>query len=63
MQFGGVSGLCKSLDLEWDSVFCRHVDMDSTLDLKKKSEYVLAELYDPDVKTREVSYDKTGTYF
>ena len=35
VQFGGVSGLCKSLDLEWDSVFCRHVDMDSTLDLKK----------------------------
>jgi len=60
-QYGGLSGLCKSLDLEWDTVFCRHVDISLDLDLKLASECVVSELYDPNVNTREVSYDKSGT--
>lgn len=53
---GGLFGLVKTLNLEWESVFCRAVDLSPELDPQKSVDYVLAELCDPNRLIIEVGY-------
>lgn len=51
-------GLTKSLDREWDSVYCRAVDLHPDLDTSIASTAILEELTDSKVLPLEVSRDK-----
>ncbi len=44
---GGLFGLVKTLNLEWEPVFCRALDISPLLDATRLAESVMAELYDP----------------
>ncbi len=57
---GGLFGLVKSLNLEWESVFCRAIDLSPEIDTDTAVEYILAELMDPNRTTVEVGYSKNG---
>lgn len=56
----GLFGLTKSLNFEWESVFCRAIDMSRTLDAQQSAEYILSELYDPNRFVSEVGYGSQG---
>ncbi len=57
---GGLFGLVKSLNLEWDSVFCRAVDLAPALSAEDSARYILDELYDPNRLIAEVAYGQQG---
>ena len=57
---GGLFGLVKTLNLEWEPVFCRAVDVSPQLDAGRLSEAVVAELHDPNRLVVEVAYNLTG---
>ncbi len=57
---GGLFGLTKTLNLEWQKVFCRAIDLHPELSLKESAEYILSEMHDPDSKILEVGYTKKG---
>ena len=57
---GGLFGLVKTLNLEWEPVFCRAVDISPQLDAGKLSEAVVAELHDPNRLVVEVAYNLNG---
>jgi len=59
---GGFFGLTKSLNLEWEDVFCRAIDLDPELDPVSASEYIVAELFDPNQLVSEVAYNKNGRF-
>ena len=44
---GGLFGLTKTLNLEWDDVFCRAVDLQPEMDPELAAKYIVAELSDP----------------
>ncbi len=44
---GGLYGLVKTLNLEWDKVFCRAIDFHPEIDPETAAGYITAELYDP----------------
>jgi acyl carrier protein/NAD(P)-dependent dehydrogenase (short-subunit alcohol dehydrogenase family) len=54
---GGLFGLVKTLNLEWDSVFCRAVDLSPALEPDRMVEYIQAELHDPNRLVIEVGYN------
>ena len=54
---GGLFGLVKTLNLEWESVFCRAVDLSPTLKPAQAVDCILAELYDPNRLLIEVGYN------
>jgi hypothetical protein len=56
---GGLSGLTKTLSLEWPQVFCRAVDLDPDIN-KDTVRYILAELNDPNKRYTEVGWHKSG---
>jgi NAD(P)-dependent dehydrogenase (short-subunit alcohol dehydrogenase family) len=56
---GGLSGLTKTLALEWPNVYCRAVDVSPEVN-KEAVEYILAELNDPNRRTIEVGWHKMG---
>jgi hypothetical protein len=56
---GGLSGLTKTLALEWPQVFCRAVDINPDLS-QQAVNYVLAELFDPNRCYVEVGWHKLG---
>jgi acyl transferase domain-containing protein/acyl carrier protein len=56
----GLFGLTKSLNWEWDSVFCRAIDLSPDLDMATSLGYVLAELQDPNRLITEVGYGPNG---
>eukprot|EP00940_MAST-03C_sp_MAST-3C-sp2_P002684 g2684.t1 len=60
-QRGSLSGLCKTLDLEWPAVFCRYVALSNIINGKKAARLVGSELHDPDLTIREVEYTSDGT--
>ncbi|MCG8476579.1 MAG: SDR family NAD(P)-dependent oxidoreductase, partial [Cytophagales bacterium] len=57
---GGLFGLTKSLNLEWNKVFCRGIDMAFTLKPETGAQKIVSELYDADQCLTDVSYDKDG---
>jgi hypothetical protein len=57
---GGLFGLTKTLNLEWQSVFCRAIDLDSALDASHAVQHIVAELHDPNCLITEVGYGAHG---
>jgi hypothetical protein len=53
---GGLFGLVKTLNLEWEHVFCRALDLHPDLPANQAAAYILAELQDPDRLLVEVGY-------
>ncbi|GJM34326.1 MAG: hypothetical protein DHS20C18_33270 [Saprospiraceae bacterium] len=57
---GGLTGLVKSLNLEWSPVFCRAVDIQPELAVEEIAGQVIAELHDADLNHIEVGYSQQG---
>jgi acyl transferase domain-containing protein len=57
---GGLFGLAKTLNLEWEPVFCRAVDLHPEMDEDKATENIIAELHDPNRLIAEVGYTLEG---
>jgi len=57
---GGLFGLVKTLSLEWDSVFCRAVDIHPNIGGEQVAAYMLAEMHDPNRLLTEVAYGTQG---
>ncbi len=57
---GGLFGLVKTLNLEWEPVFCRALDISPLLDAGRLAEAVVAELHDPNRLVVEVAYALNG---
>jgi hypothetical protein len=53
---GGLFGLVKTLNLEWEAVFCRAIDLSPALDNEQAVHCILAELHDPNRLIAEVGY-------
>ncbi|MDM9383692.1 beta-ketoacyl synthase N-terminal-like domain-containing protein [Chlorogloeopsis sp. ULAP01] len=64
VNFGAISaglfGLTKSLNFEWESVFCRAIDLYPNLDAEESAQDIIAELHDPNRLIAEVGYSKNG---
>ncbi|KAM3094754.1 hypothetical protein ACKFKG_15875 [Phormidesmis sp. 146-35] len=56
----GLFGLTKTLNAEWESVFCRAIDLSPRLDFGQSAQCILAELHDPDRGIAEVAYGEQG---
>ncbi|MBD2569653.1 type I polyketide synthase [Anabaena lutea] len=59
---GGLFGLTKSLNQEWETVFCRCCDLSPDLDAETSVKHILSELKDPNLLVTEVGYSKTGRF-
>ncbi len=57
---GGLFGLVKTLNLEWEPVFCRAIDLDPRMGAASAAHIVLAELHDPNRLITEVGYNSHG---
>ncbi len=57
---GGLFGLVKTLSLEWDSVFCRAVDIHPNTSGDQIAAYIQAEMHDPNRLLTEVAYGTRG---
>ena len=57
---GGLLGLNKTLALEWDSVFCRSIDIASEIADSVAVTQILSEAHDPNCQIREVGYSSQG---
>lgn len=53
---GGLFGLVKTLNLEWEAVFCRAVDLSPALTEEQSVSCIMAELHDPNRLIAEVGY-------
>jgi acyl transferase domain-containing protein len=56
----GLFGLTKTLNWEWQKVFCRAIDLNSQIDEEYSANYILAELHDPNLYITEVGYGCEG---
>lgn len=56
----GLFGLTKTLNLEWEPVSCRTIDLHPELDDEKATANIIAELYDPNRLIVEVGYSLQG---
>jgi len=54
---GGFFGLTKTLNMEWEHVFCRAIDLSQELGDSISAELIIAELYDPNFLITEVGYN------
>ena len=57
---GGLFGLTKTLNLEWEKVFCRAIDISPNLETGTAARSIIAELYDPNCLIAEVGYSSQG---
>ena len=57
---GGLFGLTKTLNLEWEKVFCRAIDISSNLKTQVAVDSIITELYDPNKFIHEVGYSFKG---
>ncbi|MBZ0282368.1 MAG: acyltransferase domain-containing protein [Anaerolineae bacterium] len=57
---GGLFGLIKTLNLEWDRVFCRAVDVEPSATAEQIAAYLIAEMHDPNRLLTEVAYGAQG---
>ncbi len=56
----GLSGLVKSLNLEWSPVFCRYADLEPELSPEQKAQAILGELWDANCRITEVAVSANG---
>ncbi|MEQ8970427.1 MAG: hypothetical protein RIE73_08535 [Coleofasciculus sp. C1-SOL-03] len=54
---GGLFGLTKTLNLEWEGVFCRGIDLSPQLDAQRSAQCIMDELHDPNSLILEVGYN------
>jgi len=59
---GSLFGLVKTLNLEWDKVFCRAIDLSPDVRIPTAVEYIMSELYDPNRLISEVGYSSKGRF-
>jgi acyl carrier protein len=59
---GGLFGLTKTLNLEWEDVFCRAIDLIPEMDSEMAAGCITAELFDPNRLISEVAYNKNGRF-
>ena len=59
---GGLAGLVKTLNLEWQAVFCRAIDLNPALGSDRTTDYIVAELFDPNRLMTEVGYTTDGRH-
>ena len=57
---GGLFGLSKSINQEWENVFCRSLDLNPDLDSETSVKNILAEIYDANLLIQEVGYSNKG---
>ncbi|MTJ55443.1 SDR family NAD(P)-dependent oxidoreductase [Anabaena sp. UHCC 0253] len=57
---GGLFGLSKSINQEWENVFCRSLDLNPDLDSDTSVKHILAEIHDPNLLIQEVGYSSKG---
>ncbi len=56
----GLFGLTKTLNQEWESVFCRAIDLSPDLDPQTSAQHIFAELHDPNLLVVEAGYSSQG---
>jgi NAD(P)-dependent dehydrogenase (short-subunit alcohol dehydrogenase family) len=56
----GLFGLTKTLNQEWQSVFCRAIDLSPSLSVEESVRSIVAELHDPNRSLTEVGYSSQG---
>jgi hypothetical protein len=57
---GGLSGLTKTLSLEWPGVFCRAVDLSPAIGADQAAAIILQELHDPNRLVSETGWSDAG---
>ena len=57
---GGLFGLSKSINQEWENVFCRSLDLNPDLNAETSVKYILDEIHDPNLLIQEVGYSSKG---
>ena len=57
---GGLNGLIKTINLEWEEVFCRAIDFNPDMDDAKGAQALIDEAFDPDLSVTEVGYSSLG---
>ncbi|MUG99159.1 hypothetical protein F7734_45465 [Scytonema sp. UIC 10036] len=57
---GGLFGLTKTLNLEWEQVFCRAIDLSPELNAEAMAHCILSEMHDPNSLILEVGYNLQG---
>ncbi len=57
---GGLFGLTKTLNLEWERVFCRSIDLSPELNAEQSAHSIMTELHDPNSLILEVGYNSQG---
>ncbi len=56
----GLFGLTKTLNWEWQQVFCRAIDLSPAIDAEESAHSIVAELHDPNRYITEVAYGSQG---
>ncbi|MEM7578616.1 MAG: beta-ketoacyl synthase N-terminal-like domain-containing protein [Cyanobacteria bacterium P01_A01_bin.80] len=56
----GLFGLTKTLNWEWQQMFCRAIDLSPQIDDETSALHILAELHDPNRHITEVAYGTHG---
>ncbi|WP_138505647.1 type I polyketide synthase [Nostoc sp. PA-18-2419] len=56
----GLFGLTKTLNQEWENVFCRAIDLSPDLDPHTSAQHILGELHDPNLLVVEAGYTLQG---
>ncbi|MGH2413653.1 MAG: phosphopantetheine-binding protein, partial [Microcystaceae cyanobacterium] len=56
----GLFGLTKTLNWEWEQVFCRAIDLSPHIDAEESAQHIVAELHDPNRYITEVAYGSQG---
>ncbi len=56
----GLFGLTKTLNWEWQKVFCRAIDLSPQIDDEDSANCIIAELHDPNLYITEVGYGCEG---
>ena len=56
----GLFGLTKTLNWEWERVFCRAIDLGPEINAESSAQYIRSELHDPNRYITEVAYGRRG---
>jgi len=56
----GLFGLTKTLNFEWEPVFCKAIDLSPEIDAEQSVKCIIAELHDPNSYITEVGYSPHG---
>lgn len=59
---GGLNGLLKTANIEWEPVFCRALDLSPEINNAQAAEKIIAEMGDSDSRVVETGYTPTARY-